>query len=153
LPTQAHLERTGYRLPTEPEWEYACRAGAVSSYYFGQSRELLGKYAWYQANSKEHAWSCGSLLPNDLGLFDMLGNELEWVQERVGYDLHRDSDPLSDNSATLEVTNDKHFRLLRGVSYLYPAAYHRSAARFSYPPGHRSSDIGFRPARTYPGAR
>ncbi len=68
------LKRTGYRLPTEAEWEYACRAGAVTSRYYGQSIDLLGDYARYQANSRDHAWTCGSLLPNDLGLFDMLGN-------------------------------------------------------------------------------
>jgi formylglycine-generating enzyme required for sulfatase activity len=144
------LRRTGYRLPTEPEWEYACRSGTMTSYYFGQSTGLLGKYARYQANSREHAWSCGSLLPNDLGLFDMLGNELEWVQERLGYDLHREAPVLHDDPDVAEVINDKYFRLLRGVSFLYPAAYLRSAARFSYPPGHRSSDLGFRPARTCP---
>ena len=75
------LDRTGYRLPTEAEWEYACRAGAVTSRYYGHSIDLLDAYAWYQANSKEHAWTCGSLFPNDLGLFDMLGNEFEWCQD------------------------------------------------------------------------
>ena len=78
------LERTGYRLPTEAEWEYACRAGAVTSRYYGHSIDLLDAYAWYQANSKEHAWTCGSLLPNDLGLFDMLGNVFEWCQDQHG---------------------------------------------------------------------
>ena len=78
------LQRTGYRLPTEAEWEYACRAGTVTSRYYGNSTELLDAYAWYQANSKVHAWTCGSLLPNDLGLFDMLGNVNEWCQDRVG---------------------------------------------------------------------
>ena len=77
------LQRTGYRLPTEAEWEFACRSGTVTSRYFGLSIELLGKYAWYQSNSKEHAWSCGSLLPNELGLFDMLGNMFEWCQDSV----------------------------------------------------------------------
>ncbi len=76
------LDRTGYRLPTEAEWEYACRAGAVTSRYYGHSNKLLKAYAWYRANSAERAWMCGSLFPNDLGLFDMLGNEYEWCQER-----------------------------------------------------------------------
>jgi len=78
------LERIGYRLPTEAEWEYACRAGAMTSRYYGHSALLLGAYARYQANSQEHAWRCGELLPNDLGLFDMLGNEFEWTQDIYG---------------------------------------------------------------------
>ena len=75
------LERTGYRLPTEAEWEYACRSGTITSRYYGVSTDLLGKYAWYQANSREHAWPGGSLIPNESGLFDMLGNVVEWVQD------------------------------------------------------------------------
>ena len=75
------LRRTGYRLPTEAEWEYACRSGTTTSRYYGASIELMGRYARYQANSHEHAWACGSLLPNDLGLFDMLGNQFEWVHD------------------------------------------------------------------------
>ena len=68
------LRLGGYRLPTEAEWEYACRAGAGTSRFYGASPELLGRYAWYNANSQEQAWPCGSLQPNELGLFDMLGN-------------------------------------------------------------------------------
>ena len=81
IPADA-LKRTGYRLPAEAEWEYACRAGAVTSRYHGLSVRLLEAYALYAANSKAHAWPAGSLLPNDLGLFDMLGNVYEWCQER-----------------------------------------------------------------------
>ena len=81
IPADA-LKRTGYRLPTEAEWEYACRAGAITSRYYGLSIDLLEQYARYQANSQDHAWPCGSLLPNDLGLFDMLGNVYEWCQDR-----------------------------------------------------------------------
>src|SRR5437899_7797624 len=74
------LKREGYRLPTEAECEYACRAGAGTSRNYGLSTELLQKYAWYQANSEDRAWPSGSLMPNDLGLFDMLGNVHEWAQ-------------------------------------------------------------------------
>src|SRR3954452_2229741 len=77
------LERSGYRLPTEAEWEYACRAGAVTSRYYGHAIELLSAYVRYQANSSERAWMCGSLLPNDLGLFDMLGNVYEWSYDSM----------------------------------------------------------------------
>ena len=76
------LDRSGYRLPTEAEWEYACRAGAVTSRYYGGSVALLKDYAWYDQNSGTRAWPCGQLQPNDLGLFDMLGNVYEWCQDQ-----------------------------------------------------------------------
>jgi formylglycine-generating enzyme required for sulfatase activity len=144
------LLRTGYRMLTEAEWEYACRAGTVTSYYFGQSVDLLGKYARYQANSKDHAWPCGSLLPNDLGLFDMLGNQLEWVQDRLGNEMQQRGTLIDDIITVSETINDKYPRILRGVSFLYPATYVRSAARFSHSPVHRSGDLGLRVGRTLP---
>ena len=81
IPADA-LKRKGYRLPTEAEWEYACRAGAITSRYYGRSLDLLGKYSWFQANSRGRTWPCGERIPNDLGLFDMLGNQFEWCHNR-----------------------------------------------------------------------
>jgi formylglycine-generating enzyme required for sulfatase activity len=142
------LDRTGYRLPTEAEWEYACRAGTVTSYYFGLSSDLLEKYARYQANSKDHAWSCGSLLPNDLGLFDMLGNEYEWVQDSTRRSLRARRGLYSDITNIFEYVNEKSPRLVRGGTFSFPPASVRSAYRFWYAPASRVTSYGFRPSRT-----
>jgi formylglycine-generating enzyme required for sulfatase activity len=141
------LDRTGYRLPTAAEWEYACRSGTVTSYYFGQSIELLDKYVW--ANSQEHARSCGSLLPNDLGLFDMLGNEFEWVQDSFYRSLPGRRARFSDIIYISECINEKPPRLLRGGQFAHIPAWVRSAIRLGSAPSHRDLSVGFRPARTY----
>jgi formylglycine-generating enzyme required for sulfatase activity len=143
------LDRTGYRLPTEPEWEYACRSGTVTSYHFGQSSELLDKYAWYQANSKEHAWSCGSLLPNDLGLFDMLGNEFEWVQDSIRRSMRERKGLFSDIIYISEYINEKDHRLLRGGAFSNLPGGVRSALRNWLVPALPITLYGFRPSRTY----
>jgi formylglycine-generating enzyme required for sulfatase activity len=77
-----YLSLRGYRLPTEAEMEYATRAGAVTSRYFGETEELLEKYAWYERNSNKMLWRVGTKKPNDFGLFDVQGNCFTWCQER-----------------------------------------------------------------------
>jgi formylglycine-generating enzyme required for sulfatase activity len=143
------LQRTGYRLPTEAEWEYACRSGTMTARYYGTAIDLLGRYTWYQANSREHAWSGGSLLPNDLGLFDMLGNVYEWVNDRFDAARPWAKDRYSDYMNTSEYIIEKHLRLLRGGSIYDSPASVRSASRDWVAPSNRSIYGGFRPARTY----
>src|ERR1017187_2013883 len=148
IPADA-LDRTGYRLPTEAEWEYACRAGAVTSRYYGHSIDLLESYARYQANSKEHAWTCGSLFSNDLGLFDMLGNMFEWCQDSPNASKPGKKGAYNDIISISESINEKNPRLLRGGSFLNQPSYVRSANRYRDAPAFRKTNNGFRLARTY----
>ena len=137
------LERKGYRLPTDEEWEYASRALAMTSRHYGFSVDLLNQYARYDANSRRHAWPCGSLMPNDLGLFDMLGNVSEWCQDRATSPQQgKAASPMSD------IINDDP-RMVRGGAFLFPPAYSRSAFRAWFAPSHPDPTYGFRLARTY----
>ncbi len=144
------LERTGYRLPTEAEWEFTCRSGAVTSRYFGLSIELLGKYAWYQANSKDHAWMCGSLFSNDLGLFDMLGNTYEWCQDSWNVSKPVKKGICNDVINTSESIIERNPRFLWGGAFYDPPAGVRSVYREGSAPSDRGNLYGFRPSRTYP---
>ncbi len=143
------LGRTGYRLPTEAEWEYACRAGTVTSRYYGRSPDLLDRYARYSLNSRERAWTSGSLLPSDLGGFDMLGSLFEWTQHR--HELYpKASTETIDESMNVREPIMADSRVLRGLSIINSAFNVRSAYRSWNPPGHRYFYQGFRPCRTYP---
>jgi formylglycine-generating enzyme required for sulfatase activity len=145
-----YLHRTGYRLPTDAEWEYAARAGSTTSRFFGSSEELLPEYAWYTGTTfNERPWPGGQLKPNDFGLFDVYGNVWEWIQVwyrdwgSLGADgVHEDwEDP------TLTVSKD-YQRPRRGGSYTYEADFLRSAYRNHYIPDERRDSVGFRVART-----
>jgi serine/threonine protein kinase/formylglycine-generating enzyme required for sulfatase activity len=143
-----HLTLSGYRLPTEAEWEYSCRAGSVVSRHYGRGEELLTRYEWYPRNSENRAWPVGSLRPNDRGLFDMLGNVTEWIGEiATPYSTDQLDDSASKTSTTID--ND-HLLRHRGGAYLDEAVFARSANRNQANPNNRYLVRGFRTARTLP---
>lgn len=145
-----YLRRTGYRLPTEAEWEWACRAGAQTSRYYGETEELLPSYAWYFLNSKsagtvERTWPVGLLKPNDRGLFDMHGDVFAWCQERYN---QYPSIKMIEDKEDIAYINDRERRLWRGGAFTYHAEDVRCARRDRNVPADRYNDVGFRPART-----
>jgi formylglycine-generating enzyme required for sulfatase activity len=145
-----YLSLQGYRLPTEAEWEYACRAGAVTSRYYGETEELLPRYGWYNKNSGERARPVGKKKPNDLGLFDLHGNVFTWCQERFqgDYPASKNGEGIEDKEGELS-TKSTVDRVLRGGSFNYPASVVRSANRYWLVPTSRNLYVGFRPARTF----
>jgi formylglycine-generating enzyme required for sulfatase activity len=146
-----YLTKRGYRLPTEAEWEYACRAGAVTSRYYGEAEGLLKEYAWYSRTTNDEGVRAGGLLkPNDLGLFDLYGNVYEWTQDpALLYRWPGRNQDKEDKEYDLDIKDDIS-RLLRGGSFILPAPYGRSAGRFAFRPSDVHYGAGFRLARTYP---
>jgi formylglycine-generating enzyme required for sulfatase activity len=135
-------------LPTEAEIEYATRAGALTSRFYGETEELLHKYAWYTKNSQGKTWPVGGLKPNDLGLFDMQGNVYTWCQERYKDDPQgQDDEPKEDQEDSYSINNQES-RVLRCGSFRYPTWLVRSAYRNRDVPTYRGNFVGFRPART-----
>jgi formylglycine-generating enzyme required for sulfatase activity len=145
-----YLRRTGYRLPTEAEWEYACRAGTVTSRYYGETEALLEKYAWYMKNSGRRTWPVGSLKPNDWGLFDMHGNVWTWCQERYfkEYAAPPGGRAVEDAEDEPDVRGTE-LRVLRGGAAIEAPAEVRAARRVSVHPGRSINYVGLRPARTF----
>jgi formylglycine-generating enzyme required for sulfatase activity len=141
-------ELSGYRLPTEAEWEFACRAGAGTSRYYGETESLLTNYAWYRVNGDSHPWPVASLKPNDFGLFDMQGNVAEWAYGLPSGYPSGSKDAAADAPNTNAVS-DSYSRLLRGGSYVVSSSNVRSAFRTYYHPSIRFFSFGFRPSRTY----
>ena len=125
-----NFEASGYRLPTEAEWEYACRAGTATRYSFGNEAGHLGDAAWFEGNSGKRPHPVGEKRPNAWGLYDMHGNVREWCHDRYGEEAYRDG-PRADPRGPTE--GDE--RVLRGGGWRSRADACRAAARHSRPPG------------------
>jgi formylglycine-generating enzyme required for sulfatase activity len=105
-----------FRLPTEAEWEYACRAGSSGNYFFGKDAALLTQYAWYKNNSKNKYQVVGQKKPNAWGLYDMLGNVAEWTLDEYDENYFK---KLVDSTLDPIITPTKRYpRSIRGGSYL-----------------------------------
>jgi len=146
---ECDFEADGYRLPTEAEWEYACRAGSRDRYSFGNNERLLGEYAWFADNSQGRTQTVGQKQPNAWGLYDMHGNVTEWCQDWYAADSYGRGDERNPRGPA---TGKE--RVLRGGSWKSSA----DACRASYRASDPSLDdtclandtIGFRCVRRAP---
>jgi formylglycine-generating enzyme required for sulfatase activity len=128
-----------YRLPTEAEWEYACRAGSKTAFSFGSNASDLGLHAWYTANSNGMTHAVGGKKPNAFGLYDMHGNVLEWCSDWYDKKYYASSpatDPKGPDSGS--------FRVLRGGSWLVEPFFVRCAYRYGGTPDRRDANDGIR---------
>ena len=138
-------EGVEYRLPTEAEWEYACRAGTTTAYSFGDDVSQLGEYAWYYDNLEYTTHPVGELKPNAWDLYDMHGNVWEWCQD--WYVPYGNEKVVSDSTGAAS----GHFRVLRGGAIgLLPRDVRAANRNIVYQPGYRILNDGFRVARTIP---
>ncbi len=138
--TVKRIDGRGYRLPTEAEWEYACRAGSTTRFPFGDDESRLDEYAWFNENSERTIHRVGLMKPNVWGFYDMHGNVWEWCQDGH-HDRYYESSPFGDPQGPL----DCDLRAIRGGS-IHDAFFCRSAARQGQPPKSRWDYLGFRVA-------
>jgi formylglycine-generating enzyme required for sulfatase activity len=144
------FEASGYRLPTEAEWEYACRAGTEGDYFFGNDGRMLGHYSWFASNANQQTHPVGQKKPNPWGLYDMIGNVAQWCNDIYAKDYYAHTTTANPCGPTM---GDKY--VLRGGAWNASAPELRSAARVGETPGFQDAcfardAIGFRCVRRPP---
>ena len=151
---QNYLERTGYRLPTEAEWEYCCRGLAETERCFGNSERLLSDYGWFEESADDVTHPVGSLRPNRLGFFDMHGNLWEWCQDINLKADHRGKEVTIDDVSLPELSWQQPAkdarRAVRGGCYDNTESNIKSTQRTRFPPQVRYNVNAIRVARTMP---
>jgi formylglycine-generating enzyme required for sulfatase activity len=139
---ECDYSKSGFRLPTEAEWEYACRAETGGDYYTGDGPANLGRAGWYQDNSGDKTHSVGQKAPNAWKLFDTHGNVWEWTNDWYGKDFYGSS---SKQNPTGPASGSE--KVIRGGSWVDNATSCKAAKRRSFNPKKNYSDIGFRVVR------
>ena len=138
--------KAGLRLPSEAEWEYACRAGSTIRFWMGEGDGPLGEYAWYDANAGGQPHPVGQKKPNAWGLYDMFGNVSEWCSDWYGSYGEAPADGSARQSQGFAMD-----RVLRGGEHTDPAVRCRASFRnFGRPEKTHFRGKGFRPAVSLP---
>jgi sulfatase modifying factor 1 len=135
------LGGNGFRLPSEAEWEYACRAGTKTPFPFNANDTEIGNYAWFDGNSGKKTHPVGKKQPNRFGLHDMMGNVWEWCVDGYDVDYYKNS-PVTDPTGPARTD----LRVIRGSAWMVDAVLVRSAYRNRSRPSDRTDHIGFRVA-------
>lgn len=136
---ECDFNANGFRLPTEAEWEYACRAGTETKYYTGNNEHDLAESGWYSGNSGGKTHSVGQKTANAFGLYDMHGNVWEWCNDWYYSDYYSIS-PSTNPTGPTSGTN----RIIRGGNWGFSAARSRSARRGRFSPAYTDGVFGFR---------
>ena len=135
---KCNFDNDGYRLPTEAEWEYACRAGTSSLYFFGDDPSKLGDYAWFDKNSGGRPRPIGQKKPNPWGLYDICGNLWEWCNDFYKVDYYPESPPTDPRGPDTGQT-----KVVRGGSWKASAEMCCSAYRYNENPGYVDVCFGY----------
>jgi formylglycine-generating enzyme required for sulfatase activity len=135
---QCNFEADGYRLPTEAEWEYACRAGATTSYFFGNSAAQLHEYAWFDKNSGGHPQPVGQKKPNRWGLYDICGNLWQWCNDFYQVDYYAESPQENPRGPQAGDT-----KVVRGGAWKFSDQNCRCGYRYNENPGYVDVCFGY----------